>query len=62
MSRLHRGRRQLRDQLSEVARERGFFRNSQAREGVTRITVEKSAKVCSGVKPAQRIDSMCFST
>jgi len=32
MSRLHRGRRQLRDQLSEVARERGFLRNSHAEE------------------------------
>jgi RNA polymerase sigma-70 factor (ECF subfamily) len=30
MSRLHRGRRQLRDHLSEVARERGFVRNSHA--------------------------------
>jgi RNA polymerase sigma-70 factor (ECF subfamily) len=30
MSRLHRGRRQLRDQLSDVARERGFLRNGQA--------------------------------
>jgi RNA polymerase sigma-70 factor (ECF subfamily) len=29
MSRLHRGRRQLRDQLSDVARERGFLRNSR---------------------------------
>jgi RNA polymerase sigma-70 factor, ECF subfamily len=28
MSRLHRGRRQLRDQLADVARERGFLRNS----------------------------------
>jgi RNA polymerase sigma-70 factor (ECF subfamily) len=30
MSRLHRGRRQLRDQLSEIARDRGFLRNSHA--------------------------------
>jgi RNA polymerase sigma-70 factor (ECF subfamily) len=30
MSRLHRGRRQLRDELSAVARERGFLRNSRA--------------------------------
>ncbi|WP_407936498.1 sigma-70 family RNA polymerase sigma factor [Lentzea tibetensis] len=28
MSRLHRGRRQLRDQLADVARERGFLRNN----------------------------------
>ena len=30
MSRLHRGRSQLRDQLSEIARERGFLRNDHA--------------------------------
>jgi RNA polymerase sigma-70 factor (ECF subfamily) len=30
MSRLHRGRRQLRNQLSDVAREHGFLRNGQA--------------------------------
>jgi RNA polymerase sigma-70 factor (ECF subfamily) len=30
MSRLHRGRSQLRDQLSEIARERGFLRNNHA--------------------------------
>ncbi|RKT72454.1 RNA polymerase ECF family sigma subunit [Saccharothrix variisporea] len=29
MSRLHRGRRQLRDQLADVARERGFLRGAQ---------------------------------
>ncbi|WP_158850013.1 sigma-70 family RNA polymerase sigma factor [Saccharothrix deserti] len=29
MSRLHRGRRQLRDQLADTARERGFLRNGQ---------------------------------
>ncbi|WP_211347164.1 sigma-70 family RNA polymerase sigma factor [Saccharothrix australiensis] len=29
MSRLHRGRRQLRDQLADVARERGFLRNGR---------------------------------
>ena len=29
MSRLHRGRRQLREQLADVARERGFLRDSQ---------------------------------
>ncbi|WNV90566.1 sigma-70 family RNA polymerase sigma factor [Umezawaea sp. Da 62-37] len=34
MSRLHRGRRQLRDQLSDVARERGFLRNAQPEEEV----------------------------
>ncbi|MET1073199.1 MAG: sigma-70 family RNA polymerase sigma factor [Umezawaea sp.] len=34
MSRLHRGRRQLRDQLSDVARERGFLRNGQPEEEV----------------------------
>ncbi|MBB5955194.1 RNA polymerase sigma-70 factor (ECF subfamily) [Saccharothrix tamanrassetensis] len=30
MSRLHRGRRQLREQLADVARERGFLRNGQS--------------------------------
>jgi RNA polymerase sigma-70 factor (ECF subfamily) len=37
MSRLHRGRSQLRDQLSEIARERGFLRNShpEARPSAT---------------------------
>ncbi|MBY8852867.1 sigma-70 family RNA polymerase sigma factor, partial [Saccharothrix sp. MB29] len=30
MSRLHRGRRQLREQLADVARERGFLRDGQA--------------------------------
>ena len=37
MSRLHRGRRQLRELLSEVARDRGFLRGEQvdAAEGVT---------------------------
>ncbi len=30
MSRLHRGRRALRDQLTDVARERGFLRNGSA--------------------------------
>jgi RNA polymerase sigma-70 factor (ECF subfamily) len=34
MSRLHRGRRQLREQLSDVARERGFLRNGQPEEEV----------------------------
>ena len=29
MSRLHRGRRQLRDLLTDVARDRGFLRNGQ---------------------------------
>ena len=34
MSRLHRGRRQLREQLSDGARERGFLRNGQPEEEV----------------------------
>ncbi|WP_100468977.1 sigma-70 family RNA polymerase sigma factor [Mycobacteroides abscessus] len=33
MSRLHRGRRQLRDLLSEVAKDRGFLRNNELAEG-----------------------------
>jgi RNA polymerase sigma-70 factor (ECF subfamily) len=36
MSRLHRGRRQLRDLLTDVARERGFIRDGQASEGASR--------------------------
>ena len=32
MSRLHRGRRQLRDMLTDVARERGFLRSARERE------------------------------
>jgi RNA polymerase sigma-70 factor (ECF subfamily) len=32
MSRLHRGRRQLRDLLADVARERGFARGQAAEE------------------------------
>ncbi|WP_438816813.1 sigma-70 family RNA polymerase sigma factor [Umezawaea beigongshangensis] len=35
MSRLHRGRRQLRDQLSDTARERGFLRGSAAKNVTT---------------------------
>ena len=35
MSRLHRGRRQLRDLLADVAKERGFNRGQQAREEVS---------------------------
>lgn len=35
MSRLHRGRRQLRDLLADVARERGFLRDGQAPEEVS---------------------------
>jgi RNA polymerase sigma-70 factor (ECF subfamily) len=35
MSRLHRGRRQLRDLLTGVAKERGFIRGDQAAEGVS---------------------------
>ena len=35
MSRLHRGRRQLRGLLSDVAKERGFLRGEQAPEGVS---------------------------
>ncbi len=35
MSRLHRGRRQLRGLLADVARERGFIRGEQAHEGVS---------------------------
>jgi RNA polymerase sigma-70 factor (ECF subfamily) len=35
MSRLHRGRRQLRELLTGVARERGFIRDGQAPEGVS---------------------------
>jgi RNA polymerase sigma-70 factor (ECF subfamily) len=34
MSRLHRGRRQLREQLADVARERGFLRNGQPEQEV----------------------------
>lgn len=33
MSRLHRGRRQLRELLSEVAKDRGFLRNNELAEG-----------------------------
>ncbi|QCH25094.1 ECF RNA polymerase sigma factor SigH [Mycobacteroides salmoniphilum] len=33
MSRLHRGRRQLRELLAEVAKERGFLRNNELAEG-----------------------------
>lgn len=35
MSRLHRGRRQLRGLLADVARDRGFARGEQAHEGVS---------------------------
>lgn len=35
MSRLHRGRRQLRGLLADVARDRGFIRDGQAPEGVS---------------------------
>jgi RNA polymerase sigma-70 factor, ECF subfamily len=35
MSRLHRGRRQLRELLTDVAKERGFIRGDQAAEGVS---------------------------
>lgn len=35
MSRLHRGRRQLRDLLADVAKDRGFNRGHQAQEGVS---------------------------
>jgi RNA polymerase sigma-70 factor (ECF subfamily) len=35
MSRLHRGRRQLRGLLTDVAKERGFIRGDQAAEGVS---------------------------
>jgi RNA polymerase sigma-70 factor (ECF subfamily) len=35
MSRLHRGRRQLRELLADVAKERGFNRGQQAQEGVS---------------------------
>ncbi|TCK20587.1 RNA polymerase ECF family sigma subunit [Pseudonocardia endophytica] len=36
MSRLHRGRRQLRDMLADTARERGFVRGDEAQEVTTR--------------------------
>ena len=36
MSRLHRGRRQLRDMLTDTARERGFLRGGHARTVATR--------------------------
>jgi RNA polymerase sigma-70 factor (ECF subfamily) len=35
MSRLHRGRRQLRGLLADVAKERGFVRGQQAHEEVS---------------------------
>jgi RNA polymerase sigma-70 factor (ECF subfamily) len=48
MSRLHRGRRQLRDELSEVARERGFLRKSDAE-----VAPSAKASGCSSPKQAQ---------
>ena len=37
MSRLHRGRRQLREQLTDVARERGFLRDARPSESVSEV-------------------------
>jgi RNA polymerase sigma-70 factor, ECF subfamily len=38
MSRLHRGRRQLREQLTDVARERGFLRDARPSESVSEVS------------------------
>ena len=38
MSRLHRGRRQLRDLLAEVARDRGFLRGEQQGESAQEVS------------------------
>ena len=37
MSRLHRGRRQLREQLTDVARERGFLRDASDADSVSEV-------------------------
>ncbi|HEX3791800.1 MAG TPA: sigma-70 family RNA polymerase sigma factor [Pseudonocardiaceae bacterium] len=43
MSRLHRGRRALRDQLTDVARERGFLRNGTTADGSAKSTGDSAA-------------------
>ena len=54
MSRLHRGRRQLRELLTDVAKERGFIRGGQdARGGVVVTDFSSTSEPDSGAEPTQ---------